>query len=166
MKAISLWQPWSSLLISGAKRVETRSWSTNIRGWVGVIATKGGLPLSEFARLIRTEPFKIAIARMGYKSIADFPTGLIGAVRLGPCGQVLSRPRAFSYPGGQTMLPPPEPELSFGNYEVGRYCFITLDRIACKTPVPWNGGQRWVTIPDDVVWRACGGRPVDRLVQT
>src|ERR671916_581061 len=32
MKAISLWQPWASLVIIGAKVWETRSWSTTYRG--------------------------------------------------------------------------------------------------------------------------------------
>lgn len=31
MKAISLWQPWASLMAVGAKRYETRSWGTLYR---------------------------------------------------------------------------------------------------------------------------------------
>ena len=32
MKCLSLWQPWASLVVIGAKRFETRSWPTNYRG--------------------------------------------------------------------------------------------------------------------------------------
>lgn len=32
MKAISLWQPWASLVALGVKTIETRSWSTKYRG--------------------------------------------------------------------------------------------------------------------------------------
>lgn len=32
IKAISLYQPWASLVIAGYKRYETRHWSTNYRG--------------------------------------------------------------------------------------------------------------------------------------
>ena len=39
MKAITLWQPWASLIAVGAKRIETRSWSTNYRGPLAVHAS-------------------------------------------------------------------------------------------------------------------------------
>lgn len=32
MKAITLWQPWASLVALGVKTIETRSWSTSYRG--------------------------------------------------------------------------------------------------------------------------------------
>ncbi|MBP0020973.1 MAG: ASCH domain-containing protein, partial [Cyanobacteria bacterium SBLK] len=31
-KAISLWQPWASLIAMGRKKFETRHWSTDYRG--------------------------------------------------------------------------------------------------------------------------------------
>ncbi len=38
MKAITLWQPWASLLACGAKIYETRSWATNYRGPIAIHA--------------------------------------------------------------------------------------------------------------------------------
>ncbi len=32
VRAITLWQPWASLVALGLKRFETRSWPTNYRG--------------------------------------------------------------------------------------------------------------------------------------
>lgn len=32
MKAVTLWQPWASLVAAGVKRIETRSWKTSYRG--------------------------------------------------------------------------------------------------------------------------------------
>lgn len=32
MKALSIWEPWASLIACGTKRIETRSWSTEYRG--------------------------------------------------------------------------------------------------------------------------------------
>ncbi|NLE60710.1 MAG: ASCH domain-containing protein, partial [Planctomycetes bacterium] len=32
MKALSLWEPWASLMRCGAKTIETRSWYTSYRG--------------------------------------------------------------------------------------------------------------------------------------
>jgi hypothetical protein len=40
MKAISLWEPWATLIRAGAKRWETRSWSTNYRGRLLICASK------------------------------------------------------------------------------------------------------------------------------
>lgn len=41
MKALTLTQPWASLVALGHKRVETRSWSTNYRGPLAIHAAKG-----------------------------------------------------------------------------------------------------------------------------
>lgn len=38
MKAITLWQPWASLVAVGAKTIETRSWSTKHRGPLAIHA--------------------------------------------------------------------------------------------------------------------------------
>lgn len=40
MKALSLWQPWASAIATGAKRIETRSWSTDYRGPLAIHAAK------------------------------------------------------------------------------------------------------------------------------
>lgn len=38
MKAITLWQPWASLIALGAKTIETRSWQTSYRGPIAIHA--------------------------------------------------------------------------------------------------------------------------------
>lgn len=40
MKAITIWQPWASLLATGAKQYETRSWATSYRGPIAIHAAK------------------------------------------------------------------------------------------------------------------------------
>lgn len=40
MKAITLWQPWASLIACGAKTIETRSWGTPYRGPLAIHASK------------------------------------------------------------------------------------------------------------------------------
>lgn len=40
MKAISLWQPWATLIALGAKTIETRSWQTSYRGPIAIHAAK------------------------------------------------------------------------------------------------------------------------------
>jgi hypothetical protein len=52
MKAISLWEPWASLIATGAKRWETRGWNTAYRGELLICAAKGGLRKSELTRAL------------------------------------------------------------------------------------------------------------------
>jgi hypothetical protein len=41
MKALSLTQPWATLVVTGEKEVETRSWRTNHSGMIAIHASKG-----------------------------------------------------------------------------------------------------------------------------
>lgn len=38
MKAITIWQPWASLIACGVKQYETRSWPTKYRGPIAIHA--------------------------------------------------------------------------------------------------------------------------------
>lgn len=40
MKALTVWQPWASLVALGVKTIETRSWSTSYRGPLAIHAAK------------------------------------------------------------------------------------------------------------------------------
>lgn len=40
MKAITIWQPWASLIMLGKKTIETRSWATSYRGPLAIHAAK------------------------------------------------------------------------------------------------------------------------------
>lgn len=40
MKAITIWQPWASLIYTGAKKIETRNWATKYRGPLAIHAAK------------------------------------------------------------------------------------------------------------------------------
>lgn len=40
MKALTLWQPWATLIVNGDKHIETRGHKTNIRGRVAIHAAK------------------------------------------------------------------------------------------------------------------------------
>ena len=61
MKALTIWQPWASLIACGAKRYETRSWPTKYRGPIAIHAAVKDpkrLPLmgkEAFERTVREE---------------------------------------------------------------------------------------------------------------
>jgi hypothetical protein len=40
MKALSVKQPWASMIASGEKTIETRTWSTNYRGDLLIVSSK------------------------------------------------------------------------------------------------------------------------------
>lgn len=50
MKALSIQQPWSWLIVNGFKDIENRSWSTSYRGPVLIHAGKKIAKLSEYER--------------------------------------------------------------------------------------------------------------------
>ncbi len=52
MKAISLWEPWATLIALGKKQYETRSWGTFYRGPLLICASKKRLPFVEIASLL------------------------------------------------------------------------------------------------------------------
>lgn len=73
MKAITILQPWASLIACGKKQIETRSWATKYRG---PIAIHVGLNTKFLRQFYTQEPFKTALIgvkpRLGYViAIAD-----------------------------------------------------------------------------------------------
>jgi len=58
MKAISLWQPWATLIAIGAKKYETRSWATPYRGPLLICASKGGIPKDELLDILAEPEFR------------------------------------------------------------------------------------------------------------
>jgi ASCH domain. len=127
MKAISLLQPWATLVAIGAKRIETRSWPTNYRGPLAIHASKG------FSRqqkeICWSEPFRSTLLNAGYRlSFSNLEFGLILArVELIDCMLINSAEK------------PPEPELSFGDYTPGRYAWLLSDVQAYEVPIPAIG---------------------------
>lgn len=79
MKAISIRQPWASLIVAGVKDIENRSWPTNYRGKVLVHASKK----------IDKKAMDI-VAKMGMPpaymdTIREYTGGIIGEVEITDC---------------------------------------------------------------------------------
>lgn len=62
VKAISLWEPYASLIRTGAKTWETRSWATSYRGPLLICAAKGGLSKYDLLDTICHENFQNGLA--------------------------------------------------------------------------------------------------------
>jgi hypothetical protein len=104
MKALSIRQPWASLIVLGIKDIENRTWATRERGTILVHASKGMTrdeheDAIEFAvETIRTDPRHIGSAEtrtlreLGF-AFEDLPRGgIIGQVDLIDCVRTSNSP--------------------------------------------------------------------------
>lgn len=142
MKALSLIQPWASLIAIGAKRWETRSWRTKYRGTIAIHASQN---IRETYRLAEREPFKTALSSLaedlGFGPELSLPKGAIIAVaelaEIIAAGEWVSHHRT-------------EPEWSFGDYSPGRFAWRLAKIRALKRPVECNGSLSVWNVPPEV----------------
>lgn len=144
IQAISLWQPWASLVAIGAKRIETRSWRTGYRGPLAIHAAKA-FPKS--ARELCCEPiFSEALFGPGkhcYTSTLDLPFGaVIATCRLADCLKILKIKNGTVYLEKRHIFSVKENEYAFGDYTPGRFAWILEDVTKLPEPIPAKGFQR------------------------
>lgn len=154
MKAISLWQPYASLV--GIKEIETRSWYTKYRGPLAIHATAhtpGGYRAYAFY-----EPFKEAFIKMGLlnrkskdRSI-ELPEGaIVYTCKMVEC-TLIKTDGLYKVPDGMPVMGPKsftefyaplpsEPERSFGDYTPGRFAWTLKDIKRLPKPIPVRGHQ-------------------------
>ena len=60
MRALSLWQPWASLIADERKKIETRHWPMHYRGPLAIHGTKGNFD-KEFAEECGYEVCKLPL---------------------------------------------------------------------------------------------------------
>lgn len=141
MKALSLWQPWASLLAAGVKRYETRSWSTMHRGILAVHAAKHWN--AEMEELARSSPFsELIYNRLGldyrdFRRLAPFGA-VVGVVRLRACVRTDAIDETLSAAG---LAPLSSRERALGNYAPGRFAWQTDHWRALPEPIPLRGRQ-------------------------
>ena len=134
MKALSLLQPWATLVVIGAKKIETRSWSTPYRGRILIHASQG-----KAGNIFCAEP-------PVSKYIPDFkklPFGaIIGEAKL----TSILRVEDFDLPDFEMDNLTLE-EKAFGDYTSGRFGWILEDPVAYQTPIPARGHLRLWDVP-------------------
>lgn len=129
MKAITIWQPWATLIARGYKHFETRSWGTAYRGPIAIHAAKR-----------EPQPWDWeAVAELWAHGITDFPLrateyplGVVVAVaQLAGCERMT--PALIA---GQCAL-----ERVLGHWEPGRFAWRLEDAAPLARPVPTRGRQ-------------------------
>lgn len=117
MKAITITQPWATLIAIGAKKIETRSWWTGYRGPLAIHAGAGLEHIGGkrgLAELLLTEPFLSVLAESGVHGIDDLPFGCIVAV-----GELVAVFHAGTVDDRGMQIS--AKEWIFGNFGSGRY---------------------------------------------
>lgn len=136
MKAITIHQPWATLIALGEKKFETRGWPTNHRGQIAIHAAK-----KADKDACDMEQIRSVLAKHGYTA-DNLPTGSVIAIcQLVGCHKVISTSfdAATLYADGIPKVR--GNELAFGWYEVGRYAWEMAD-VKQIDPVPAKGQQR------------------------
>lgn len=139
MKAISLWQPWASLIAIGAKPFETRSWAPPkalIGQRIAIHAAKK--PLGDAVDDVSDDTLKVMRAHLenAGESLYGLPRGVI------VCTAVLYS--AVESTGG------PAPDV-FGDYSAGRWIWSLTDVTPLRKPLPWTGRQGFFEVELDRV---------------
>jgi len=136
MKAISLHQPWASLIAIGAKEMETRHWTTEYRGPIAIHAAKSKANEAVFY----SEPFRSVFASAYIRNFDQLPFGAIIAEG------VLER--IFKADGIAPKLS--ANEKAFGDFSAGRAAWW-IKHIRAFEPVPFVGQQGLFEIPVNLI---------------
>lgn len=158
MKALTLTQPWATLIACGAKRIETRSWSTTYRGQIAIHAAKGLGPVGGKRGLqeqCAVPAFESALGewfeRFGAMRSAEragwvMPLGAIVALAvLADVRRIDTKLRAEVL--AQTITPN---EIEFGNYDSGRFAWYLEDVLYLEQPIECNGALSLWELPPEV----------------
>lgn len=154
MRALTLTQPWATLVATTEKMNETRSWGTSHRGPLAIHAAQGLGSVGGMrglAALIETEPFKTALAPhlSGYtpeERAADLPRG--GIVAVASVEDVRKiEPRADF---GKVRPALGTNERAFGDYTVGRYVWEFRRCVNVHDPIECKGALGLWTVPEAI----------------
>ena len=142
IKAITLAQPWATLIAIGAKKIETRSWKTNYRGPLAIHAAKD---IPKYAYDLAKHDFAEYLYGVGI-----LPTGCIVAFGwLVDCVKVLEfcglddMRVESAHDGSRRIMHISRDEFRVGNFEAGRFAWL-LDRVEKVRPSidPGHGFHR------------------------
>lgn len=147
VKALTLQQPWATLIAIGDKEIETRKWHPKEDpGRLVICSSKKPLTGPAHERLLASQPFAECLAGRETPRSA-----MLAVATLARCERT-------------EMLHIPEmgwPEVAFGDYSPGRWAWFLEDVVALPEPIPLSDpprrpGQKkqfrlgiWTLLPPD-----------------
>ncbi len=140
MKALSLHQPWASLIVLGVKRLETRAWQTEHTGHLLIHASRTFPP--EGRRLCRQAPIRSLLAEAGFIDECDLPRGaLLGAVQLRRC----QRTEEIDLDALSDL------DRVLGNFAPGRWVWYLEQPERFARPIPCRGKLGLFPVPEELL---------------
>lgn len=150
MKAITLYQPYATLVAIGAKQYETRGFSTRYRGPIAIHAGKNRQPMNAITLEIwryKSLPYLKGICKHMVEAIQEY-TGKPYDDFVWPFGQIIAIAEIVDCePAYGLAKSLPEKQIAFGDFGIGRYAW-KLENVKIITPVVisgkqglWNWGQ-------------------------
>lgn len=149
MKALTLLQPFASLIGWTEKVWETRSFKTNFRGEMAITASKTWN--ADYRRMSFDDPFRAAIKRnseLGYQfedKLDTMPCGCVVAV--GDLTEIITTEKWMELYGDK---PEWANEKAFGNYMPLRYAWHFENVVRLPVPVPCRGLQMVWNLPGSI----------------
>lgn len=132
MKAITIKQPWATLIALGEKQFETRSWQTKYRGPIAIHAGK-----SVDKEACEDSWIKDVLAEHGITSWKQLPTGVVlAAAELIDCHKVSLGVGSVVCTSGPIIQ---GLEYYFGDYTEGRFAWELTNLRVLPEPVPAKG---------------------------
>lgn len=159
MKALTLTQPWATLIACGAKRIETRSWATDFRGRIAIHAAKGLGPVGGkrgFQEQCAMPPFDSALDKHFEEcgAMVD-PLRAANAIPLGAIvatADLVNVRRIDMKLRAQVQAQTRTPnEIEFGDYTSGRYAWFLENVTALPEPIYCNGALSLWDVPPEIV---------------
>lgn len=157
IRAISLWEPYASLIRTGAKRFETRSWKKAYHGPLLICASKDGMRKDQLLGLLDDPSFQA-----GLSPLLGIPLDLANPRQYGITPKHLSFGRAVAfcilaeYISTDTMgVDPIGSDAPFGDFSPARYAWRLDDVQAILEPFRVTGRQGFfdVEIPSGKLLR-------------
>ena len=117
MKAITIKQPWASLIVYGIKDIENRNWRTNFRGRILIHSSAKG-DIAKFGCLQPNQRLKVLNTPISRICFNDLPFGsIIGSVEIVDCVQ--NHPSIWA--------------------DKGVYNWVLANPVLFKNPIPAKG---------------------------
>lgn len=147
MYALSVTQPWASLIVRGLKRFETRGWQTHYRGPLAIHAARK-LP-ANLAVLCDQDPLRALLHQHGLADWWLLPRGaVLGCVDLLACVRV-----------EEVHDLPPE-QRSLGDFRPGRWAWQLTNPRTLAVPYPLTGRLGIFAVPFELPFLLLqGGQP-------
>jgi activating signal cointegrator 1 len=135
VRALTVFQPWASLIAAGLKPIETRCWATHYRGRIAIHAGKRQVdPEVLHPRIraaLRNLPPPVYSAIIGTVDVVD----CIEVTGAAPCAG------RFRIQGHGTGYDYPADVFHFGNFADGRFAWILENPRELARPIPCRGFQ-------------------------